>query len=99
MVTEGVEIGHVFGDIERAPAPFIAPLPGRNALGIGLEAVAGHIWLEQVALNAVVNENTAYVLNQNALGLMIHGEALRLVADKRVGLVDQIIELGIAPGV
>jgi len=35
--TEGVVVGYIIGDIDRTPAPIIAPFPTGNTLGIRAE--------------------------------------------------------------
>ena len=92
----GREVFHVRADVELAPAPVIAPVPGANTLRIFLETATTHdIRLEEIALNTVIQEDAAYIRYQDLLGVLIGLQTLGRVTDHSVGLIHQLVEKGL----
>src|SRR5579863_8335336 len=87
-------------DIQLAPAIGISPVPGGNTLRIGREAgSAVDVGLEQVALDTPIYEDTPDVRYQDLFGLVIQCHSFGGVTDQRIGLRDQVVVVGITPGV
>ena len=97
MTPEGLEVGYIFGDVDRAPAPIVAPVPSPYALCVRSEAVTSDIGLEQIALNTMVNEDTTHIRNQNLFSIFVHLGTLGRIAHQNVGICDQLIELRVRP--
>ncbi len=47
----------------------------------------------------MINENASYIIHQNFFSVFELLIALSLIANQRRGILDQLVELGISPGV
>jgi hypothetical protein len=53
--------------------------------------------LEQIALNTMQEENTAYIFNEGLFSITIHLCASFIIAYEDIGVSHELIKVGIAP--
>ena len=101
VVTVRFVVLHVARDVIIAPAVFVPPVGGGESLPIWFPAVAGrrHIGLPEIALDAVNQEDAADILDHDAFGFLVHGDAFRRIAGEGIGFANQVVEFFVSPGV